>query len=90
MSEQNDAVIFTLTNELGEDVEFELLDVVEYHGDEYAVMIETSSQDSDVVILKIESIDDETETYTGVEDDELLNEVFEKFKEKNADRFTFE
>lgn len=86
----DEAVIFTLTNEDGEDVEFELLDVVEYHGDEYAVLIETESESDEVVILKIESIDDENETYVGIDDEILLNDVFMLFKKRNAERFNFE
>ena len=69
MSEIQDEDIITLTDENGNDVEFLLLDVVEYNNDDYMVMI---------------PLDDE-ETYSGVEDEDVLNAVFEIFQEQNAD-----
>lgn len=82
--------IITLEDNEGNEVEFELLDVVEYEGDEYIVLIENDEAAQDVVILKIESVDDETEDYIGIDDEELLSNVFETFKEKYKDEFDFE
>ncbi len=82
--------IITLEDNEGNEVEFELLDVVEYEGDEYIVLIENDEEAQDVVILKIESVDDETENYVGIDDEELLANVFETFKEKYKDEFDFE
>lgn len=82
--------IITLEDNEGNEVEFELLDVVEYEGDEYIVLIENDEAAQDVVILKIESVDDETEDYIGIDDEELLSNVFETFKEKYKDEFNFE
>ena len=36
----------------------------------------------EVVILKINPIDEETEEYVSIDDDALLDTVFEKFKKK--------
>ncbi len=82
--------IITLEDNEGNEVEFELLDVVEYEGEEYIVLIENDEAAQDVVILKIESVDDETENYVGIDDEELLANVFETFKEKYKDEFDFE
>ena len=82
--------IITLEDNEGNEVEFELLDVVEFEGDEYIVLIENDEEAQDVVILKIESVDDETENYVGIDDEELLANVFETFKEKYKDEFDFE
>ena len=82
--------IITLEDNEGNEVEFELLYVVEYEGDEYIVLIENDEEAQDVVILKIESVDDETENYVGIDDEELLANVFETFKEKYKDEFDFE
>lgn len=82
--------IITLEDNEGNEVEFELLDVVEYEGEEYIVLIENDEEAQDVVILKIESVDDETENYVGIDDEELLTNVFETFKEKYKDEFDFE
>lgn len=89
MSEIQDEDIITLTDENGNDVDFLLLDVVEYKGDDYMVMVplddeEMEDDDEDgVVILKVIR-DGEEETYSGVEDEDVLNAVFEIFQEENA------
>ena len=60
MSEIQDEDIITLTDENGNDVEFLLLDVVEYNNDDYMVMIplddeeiEDDDEQDEVVILKV-------------------------------------
>lgn len=82
--------IVLLQDNEGNEVEFELLDVVEYEGEEYIILIENDEEAQDVTILKIESIDDETEEYFGIDDEEVLTNVFEVFKEKYKDEFDFE
>ena len=78
----NEGTLITLEDEEGNEVEFEFLDVVEYEGEEYIVLIENDEDADEVVILKINPIDDETEEYTSIDDDELLDKLFEIFKEK--------
>lgn len=90
MIQEYEPQIITLEDNEGNEVEFELLDVVEYESEEYIVLIENNEEAQDVVILKIESVDDETENYVGIDDEELLSAVFETFKEKYKDEFDFE
>ena len=45
--------------------------------------------DDDVVILKIEPLNEEEDSYVGVEDERVLNAVFAIFKEKYKDVFNF-
>ena len=90
MIQEFEPEIVTLVDDEGNEVEFELLDVVDYEGEEYVVLIENNEEAQDVVILKIESVDDETENYVGIDDEELLSNVFETFKEKYKDEFDFE
>ncbi len=78
----NEGTLITLEDEEGNEVEFEFLDVVEYEGEEYIVLIENDEEADEVVILKINPIDEETEEYTSIEDEELLEKLFEIFKEK--------
>ena len=82
MSEIQDEDIITLTDENGNDVEFLLLDVVEYNKDDEE--IEDDDEQDEVVILKVIREGDE-ETYSGVEDEDVLNAVFEIFQEQNAE-----
>ena len=80
--------IVTLSDENGEDHEFEFLDLIEYKGREYVVLIENDEDSDEVVILEYEE-NEEEESYTSVESEEILNAVFEIFKEKFADEFDF-
>ena len=81
--------VIVLSDENGNDVEFEFLDLLEYEGKEYIVLI--PPEDDSVVILKIEADEDsETEDYVGIEDEELLIKLFSIFKEKNADLYDFD
>lgn len=91
-SEEIDNIII-LNDENGEDVPFEFLDLIEYDGEEYVVLLpveEDSEEAEEVVILKLEDSEDEqTESYVSVDDEEVLNTVFEMFKEKFKDEFNF-
>ncbi len=85
--------IIILNDENGEEVPFEFLDVVEFEGEEYVVLlpVEEDEEDSgEVVILKIEDTESEDEeSYVSVDDENTLSQVFEIFKEKFKDEFNF-
>ena len=87
---EEEVSILTLTDENGADVEFEYLDCIDYEGKEYLVLIPAEEDDGHIVILEIEPIDEETENYLSVEDETILNTVYEMFKEKYSDVLTFE
>ena len=79
-----------LTDSNGHDVYFEFLDLIEFDNEEYVILLPIDDTDGEVVILKIESIDDpEMESYCSVEDEYILNQVFGIFKEKFKDEFAF-
>ena len=82
--------ILSLTDENGEEVEFEYLDCIEFQGKEYLVLIPCENDASEIVILEVEPVDEETENYLSVQDEGILNAVYEIFKEKYEDVLTFE
>ena len=84
--------IIVLNDEEGNEVEFEFLDLIEYEGEEYVVLLPVEESDAEeVVILKLEDTESEDEeSYVSVDDEEVLNKVFEIFKEKFKDDFNFE
>ena len=85
--------IITLKDENGNDTPFEFLDVIEYEGEEYVILLPTDIPDGEpgeVVILKVEGSEGDEEAYVGVEDQDVLDDVFEIFKEKFKDEFNFE
>ena len=84
--------IIVLNDEEGNEVEFEFLDLIEYEGEEYVVLLPNDEEDNaeEVVILKLEDTDSEDEeSYVSVDDEETLKNVFEIFKEKFKDEFNF-
>ena len=92
-NEDYEVEIITLEDDLGNEQDFEFLDVVEYDGDEYIILLpveEENEEQNEVMILRIDSIDDETENYIGIDDEEILQKVFDIFKKRYEDEFDFE
>ncbi len=87
---ENEDALITLTDDEGNEVEFEFLDVVEYDGDEYIVLIENDEDADEVVILKINALDEENEEYVSIDDEEILQTVFDMFKKKYEGEINFE
>ena len=85
--EEEEVSILTLTDENGEDTNFEYLDCIELEGVEYLVLMPEESDE--IVILQVEPVDEEVENYLAVEDEAVLNRVFEIFKEKFKDVLEF-
>lgn len=88
--EEEEVSILTLTDENGVDVSFEYLDCIEYEGAEYLVLMPEGDDSGEIVILKVEPVDEELENYLAVEDEAVLDAVFAIFKEKFQEYFTFE
>ena len=97
--------IIVLNDEDGNEVRFEFLDLVELDDEELVidedifyicvvllpVAEEGEEEEGEVVILKLEDTDEDSdeESYVGVDDEEILNKVFQIFKEKYKDDFNF-
>lgn len=86
--------IMKFTDENGNIVTFEILDCIEYQDKEYAVLLpeEGSPEDNGMVyIFEIaEELDSDTDTYLGVEDQAVIDAVYEKFVQAHKDEFNFE
>ena len=86
--------IIVLTDEDGVDVEFEFCASVMYEGNEYVVLLPTEDDDGEVVILQViedeNAGEDDEATYVGVDDENVLQAVFDLFKEQAGDEFDFE
>lgn len=90
LPEEEEMNIITLTDENGVDTDFEYLDVIEYQGSEYLILMPADEESSEIVILLIEPVDEETENYLAVENEETLEAVYELFKERYKDILSFE
>lgn len=87
---EEESSILTLTDENGQDVDFEYLDCLEYQGIEYLVLMPADQPETEIVILQVEPVDEENENYLAVEDESVLDAVYAMFKEKYKDILTFE
>ncbi len=87
-------------NEFGQEIEltaddgtvqkFELLDVIDYEDNTYAVLLpipEDEEEEVCFIVLQIEEIDDEYDNYLNVDDDDIVQAVFRIFTDKNPDFF---
>ena len=90
LEQEEEVSILSLTDENGNEQNFEYLDVIEYEGTEYLFLLPVDDEDAEVVILEIEPVDEETENYLAIEDTALLETLYEMFKEKFKDYLTFE
>lgn len=81
--------VLTLTDENGVETEFEYLDVIEYQGTEYLLLMPLEDEQEGIVILEIEPVDEENENYLAVEDEATLEAVYALFKERYQDILTF-
>ena len=88
LPEEEETSILTLTDENGQDVDFEYLDCIEYQGTEYLVLMPEG--EDEIVIMEVEPVDEENENYLVVEDEAVLDAVYAIFKEKFKDILTFE
>ena len=78
--------IITVTDKYGESVRFELLDIVEYEDQEFAVLYPADGGDDEPVhILRItsENLDLDEMEFEGLDDEDLINAVFDLFCKRN-------
>lgn len=84
MSEEESEII-ELIDDAGKIIKFKLLDVTEYKGEKYTLLLaaEPSDEiaDDEVVIFRL---NEQEETLEPIEDEKLLEEVFE-FYQNEAD-----
>ncbi|MDO5388972.1 MAG: DUF1292 domain-containing protein [Clostridia bacterium] len=73
--------LIVLDDGRGNKIEMEFLDLIEYEGYEYVVMAEEGA-DEVVIMEQVINDDGKTATYNDVLNDEVINRVFEIFKDK--------
>lgn len=76
-----------LTDDQGNEVRYEFLDMIKYDGKDYAVLVPEDGEDVEIFI--VEDADKETNTLIPVNDQDEANAVFELFKTANAEYFDF-
>lgn len=96
MSEENEILdldeeiaVIELEDEDGVKTEFELLDIIEYRGKDYIAVL-PPDDDSTVIIMEMEQGDGEEQRFLPVENEALVQKIYELFKDRNRDLFEFE
>ncbi len=89
--EINENDLIALEDSDGNELAYEIMDVVPYLGKEYAVLfpVDDESDEPELVILELMAgPDDEEEELRGVDDASILEKVFQLFleREKEAER----
>ncbi len=90
LPEEEEVSILTLTDENGEEINFEYLDCIEYRGVEYLILAPEGDEEGETVILEVQPVDEENENYVAVENEDILDAVYDIFKERFKDVLTFE
>ena len=81
--------ILTLTDENGDEIQFEYMDCIQYEGKEYLILMPVDEESNEIVILEIQPVDEENENYLAVEDEAILDAVYGIFKERYKDVLDF-
>ena len=87
MSEQFGADYISLTDEEGNQFELEILDVVSFEGETYTVFLpadidEMDPNDPDYGFVILKNVEDQgEELYASVDDEELLERVYDYYME---------
>lgn len=87
---------FTLTDEEGTEVEFELIDTVEYNGVTYFAMIPADAEHTEAdgfqeyVILKTEKDEDGEDMLVTLDDDEEFDNVADIFDDRFSEEVDYD
>ena len=87
--QEEESSVITLTDDKGQETDFEYMDCIEYQDKEYLILTPMGEEEGQIVILEIEPVDEENENYLAVEDEAVLDAVYEIFKERYKDVLTF-
>ncbi len=84
MSEDFGNDFITIIDDDGNEFELELLDTMDYNGESYAAFLPTDIAEDDpdygLIILRIVPDENGDELFESIDDDDTLEDVFEKFK----------
>lgn len=88
--EELDSTIL-LADEDGNEAAYDIADYIELGDKEYVVLVPQDEADDEVVILRVEpdEEDEDTELFVPEEDEDILQKVFDIFKDRFADEYEF-
>lgn len=84
--------IFEFVDEEGNVEKFEVLDFVEFEGNDYVVLLPVTDNEEDLmvhILEVVEELDSDYDTYLGIDDQDLVDKIYAVFMEKHKDDFNF-
>ena len=86
MEEAFEPEIVTLHNDLGEELDAEVVDYVDYEDEEYVILTEPGSDCENILLLKVVHNENTgEETYVNIGDEELVNAIMNKYMAEDDD-----
>ena len=83
MSEEYGSDFITIVDDDGQEFELEVLDTMDYNGESYTAFLpaDMDEEDPDYGIIILRAVTDENgdELFESIDDDEQLQDVYEKF-----------
>ena len=89
VQDEDDLDVVVMTDEDGTEYLYDIAARMEHGDNEYVVLVPQDENDDEVVILRSEIVDDETEEFVPEEDDSITDAIFEEFKQMFADDYNF-
>ncbi|MBO5395794.1 MAG: DUF1292 domain-containing protein [Clostridia bacterium] len=87
--ETEEVEFFEFVDEEGNVEKFEILGFIEFEGNDYVALL-PEKDDTQVHILEVvEELDSDYDTYLGIDNQALVDKIYEKFMKENKDRFNF-
>ena len=68
---------------------FEILGYVEFEGINYAALLPEGDNAQVHILEVVEELDSDCDSYMGIDDQDLVDRVYEKFMEENKEHFNF-
>ena len=83
MSEEYGSDFVTIVDDEGQEFELEVLDSMDYNGESYMAFLPADMDEEDpdygIIILRVVTDENGDEVYESIDDDEQLQDVYEKF-----------
>ena len=92
-NEEYDApVCITLTDDTGNELPFEIVDMFDYENQNYAILLPYEDLENDEVVIMevVESDNEQFDEYIAVTDDDLADKIFNEFRKRNEGLYDFE
>lgn len=80
--EEEEVDVFTLTDEEGNEEQFEILGSIEFEGKVYYAMTSVEEKNDEYVILRLEGEEGDDVTLVTIDDDEEFDRVADEFEDK--------